>query len=72
MEILVIIVGETEHESLGGHCLMESCIKYNDLRNVFRNNLFAGSQSKSMSVVVYGSKFTELVDLVDDLISNEN
>ena len=51
---------------------MESCIKYNDLRNVFRNNLFAGSQSKSMSVVVYGSKFTELVDLVDDLISNEN
>ena len=70
--LLVVLIGKTEHESLGGHCLVESSVEYYDLGNVCGDNAFAGSQRQSVSVVMYGSELTEIVDLVDNFISYEN
>ena len=64
-------IGKTEHESLGGHCLVECCIEYNYLRYVCGDNALACSESESVSMVVNGSKLAELVYLIDDLICYE-
>ena len=50
---------------------MESCIEYNYLRNVCRDNLLAGSECESVSVVMNGSELTELIDLLDNFVCNE-
>ena len=72
VELFIALVGETEHISLGGHCLVECRIEYNDLRNSLGNNALAGSESKRMSMVVNRSELTEFIDLINNLISNEN
>ena len=46
VELFIALVGETEHISLFGHCLVECCIEYNYLRTVCGDYLLAGSQSK--------------------------
>ena len=51
---------------------MESCIEYNYLRNVCRDNALTSSQSKCVSVVVNRSEFTEIIDLVDNFVCNEH
>ena len=72
VELLIIIIGKTEHISLWRHCLVECCIEYNDLRNVCGDNALAGTECECVSVVVYGSELAELVYLVDDLVGNEH
>ena len=72
VKVLVILIGETEHISLRRHCLVESCIEYNNLRNICGNNALAGTESECMSVVVNGSKLTEFINLVNDFICNKN
>ena len=70
--VLIVIVWKTEHESLRRHCLVESCIEYNYLRNICRDNTLAGTECECVSVVMYRSEFAELVYLVDNLVCNEH
>ena len=70
--LFVNLVGHTEHISLFGHCLVEGCIEDNRLGNICGNYLLAGTKCKCMTVVMYGSKLSELVDFVDNLVCNKN
>ena len=72
MKLFIALIGHTEHISLGGHCLVECRIEYNYLRSCLGNYLLAGSQSKSVCVVMYGSKVCKSVYLVDNLVCNDS
>ena len=68
MILCVIFIRDSVQIALRRHCLMESCIEYNYLRSCCRHYLLAGSECKSVCVVVNRSKITKLVNLVYDLI----
>ena len=44
VQLLIILVGKSEHISLFGHCLVECGIKYNYLRCAFGEYLLAGAE----------------------------
>ncbi len=67
----VIIIRKSVHKRLFGHCLVESGIEHNYLRNVFGENLFASPQRKSVRVVMYRCKILKIVYLLNYLIGNK-
>ena len=72
VQLFIALIGQTEHISLFGHCLMECSIENNYLRTGCGNDLLAGSESECVRVVMYGSKLGQTVDLVDNLVCNES
>ncbi len=69
VQLLVILIGEAEHISLGGHSGMECGVEHNSHRNIGHNGL-TSTQCQCCAVVVNGSKLCQSLYLVDDLIGD--
>ena len=70
--LFIVFIGNGEHISLFGHCLMESRVKYRNLGNVLAENLGAGVDALNMSGIVQGSKGRELLDFSENVGVDEN
>ena len=68
----VIFVGQTIHESLGGHGLVESSVEYDNHRDIVTDNFTAGTQGQNMCGIVQRRERRQLFDLVDDLVGCDN
>ena len=69
--LLIILVGESIHISIVGHCLVEACIEYGNLGNA-GHDLLAGLDARKVCGVVKRSEVNALLDSFLDLIIYKN